>query len=111
MSMTFNHYIRVLTEVNYPEDGPLFQKWDYFSVPDEEMLEQFRPTPQKIGSASDNAMKFLHPLCTEMYTWLNDSGYWVKGWQEISAESEKWIDNNPEHQGAQSETVLEAEFI
>jgi hypothetical protein len=35
----------------------------------------------------------------------------VKGWQEISEESEKWIDSHPEHQGSQTETVLETEFI
>jgi hypothetical protein len=109
--MTFHHHIRALTEVNYPEDGPLFEKWDYFSISDEELPDRFRATPNKVGSAGDNNMKYLHPLSSDFYDWLNEGGYWVKGWQEISEESEKWIDSHPEHQGSQAETVLETEFI
>jgi hypothetical protein len=111
MSMTFHHYIRVLTEVVYPEDGPYFHKWDYFSISDEELPERFRPTPNKVGSASDNNMKYLHPLSSELYDWLNEGGYWIKGWQEISPDQEKWLDENDILAGQQTETTLEAEFI
>lgn len=92
--MTFNHHIRIRTEVKYP-NGPTFDKFDYFAVSDEEMVERFRQNPEP------NAF----------YDWLNNSGFWVKGWQEITDEIDQWIDSHPEVQGLQDEIAMEAEFI
>jgi hypothetical protein len=108
--MTFHHYIRALTEVIYP-DGPFYHKWDYFSISDEELPERFRAHAEKAGSDTENYMKFLHPLSDDFYTWLNDGGYWVKGWHEINERQQNWLDENPDMAGSQTETVLETEFI
>jgi hypothetical protein len=92
--MTFHHHIRILTEVSYPE-GPTYAKWDYFSISDEELPQHFRELPDP----------------EEFYDFLNNSGFWVKGWQEITEEIDAWIDSHPDQCGLQDEIAIEVAFI
>ena len=84
--------IRTLTEVTYPNGYPKWDKWDYFAIPDSELPDKFR----NAGYNFD-----------EFYDFLNNNGYWLKGWQEIEDEHELWLDNNLDSHGAQTEVVVE----
>ena len=92
--MTVSHYIRILTEVSYPE-GPTYAKWDYFSIPDEKLPVEFRELPDP----------------NEFYDFLNDNGYWDKGWQEITDEIQDWLEANDDKCGMQDEIAIEVAFV
>lgn len=81
--------------MTYPDGGPSYDKWDYFSIPDEELPEMFRENPDP----------------NRFYDFLNNSGYWDKGWQEITEEMDEWIDSHPDVQGEQDEVAVEVDFI
>jgi hypothetical protein len=89
-----SHQIRILTEVTYP-DGPNYAKWDYFLIEDEQLPLEFREDYD----------------ADELYDFLNNNGYWYKGWQEITAEIDAWIDFHPDQQGLQSEVATEVAFV
>ena len=92
--MSVDHYIRILTEVSYP-DGPTYAKWDYFSISDEKLPVEFRelPDPEKF------------------YDFLNNNGFWDKGWQEITPEIDAWIDFHPDQCGLQDEIAIEVTYV
>lgn len=92
MSNDIIHAIRTLTEVTYPNGYPKWDKWDYFVIHDEELPDKFRHGGYNLD---------------EFYDFLNNNGYWVKGWQEIEDEHELWLDNHPELHGEQTEVVVE----
>lgn len=85
--------MRALTKVSYPEGGPQYDKWDYFEVPDGFIPEGWTFDPETL------------------YNMVNNNGFWTKGWQEITAEMDVWIDSHPELQGSQTEVCVEMEVI
>jgi len=78
------------TKVVYPDGGPAYDKIDVFSIPDDEFPCDTWPA--------------LTP--DEQYDFLNNSGYWIKGWHEITPEQDAWIDDHQSAQGAQTETCV-----
>jgi hypothetical protein len=92
--MTTPHYVRILTEVSYP-DGPTYAKWDYFSVPDDKLPTEFRELPDP----------------DKFYDFLNENGFWDKGWQEITDDIQAWLDVNDDQCGSQSEIAIEVAFV
>ena len=94
VDMSQAHYIRTQTTVKYPDGGPEYAKWDYFSIPVEKLPEHW------------------HSLSMdEKYDFLNDNGYWLKGWQDIDEEMDAWIDDHDDYHGAQDEIVVEVDFL
>lgn len=87
------HQIRILTEVTYP-DGPNYAKWDYFLIEDEQLPD---------------AWKTFEP--EEFYDFLNEGGFWNKGWQEITDEVQHWLDTHDDQCGLQSEVAKEVAFV
>jgi hypothetical protein len=79
-----------LTELRYPNlKGKVPLKWDYFLIEDETLIP---PTWSKLSMS-------------EKYDFLNEAGYWTKGWTEITPEQEELIEKM-QIAGAQDEVVV-----
>jgi hypothetical protein len=86
MSMSFT----TLTELRYPNlKGAVPLKWDYFYMEDETLIP---PLWRKLSM-------------DEKYDFLNESGYWVKGWTEITPEQDEFIEKT-QIAGLQDEVVV-----
>ena len=85
------NYYRTCTELRYPKMiGEMPLKWDYFSVPDKSVL------PENWENLTWN----------DKYDFLNDNGYWTKGFFEITDDQDMFIDGNA-LAGMHDEVVVE----
>lgn len=90
---------RTCTEVEYPDGGPKYNRWDYFWAPLESLPAHYRPENLSVEDSDS------------LYDFLNKGDYWVKGWSEIDQSDEEWIESHPDAHGLQSEVVIEISII
>ncbi len=87
MTTQLHYLVNIRSTVTYPENVS-FHKHDFFAINSLEVKDYF-----------------WEMTIEEKYQYLNDGGFWVSGWQDITPEMEPIIDRHSDNRTETAEKI------